>query len=119
MYKVIHSFLYNRGNMWYKQNGEWRKATKKSLNLSSPSTIKAKRAAFERKKLTKAFKMWRYKQYVKVQKGLCFYCKKPIVGAWVTDHVIPLARGGTSSYTNLVVCCWGCNKDKGVKYIKT
>ena len=105
--------------MWFKQDGKWHKVTKKSVNLSSPSVIKAKRAAFERKKLTKAFRMWRYKQYKEVQKGLCHYCKQPIQGAWTTDHIIPISRGGTSTYSNLVVACWDCNKSKGVKYVKT
>jgi 5-methylcytosine-specific restriction endonuclease McrA len=105
--------------MWYKQDGEWKQATKKSVNLSSPSVIKAKREAFERKKLTKAFKMWRYKQYKTVQKGLCFYCHLPIIGAWTTDHIIPLSRGGTSAYKNMVICCLPCNKSKGVRYIST
>ena len=105
--------------MWYKQNGEWKQATKKSLNIKSPSAIKAKREAFERKKQTKAFKKWRINQYLRVQKGLCYYCHKPIVGAWVTDHIVPLSRGGTSSYKNLVVTCWKCNDDKGVKYVRT
>lgn len=101
--------------MWYKQNGVWHKTTKKSLDIVSPSVLKARRQAFERKKLTKAFKMWRYKQYKEVQRGLCYYCKKPIIGAWVTDHVIPLYRGGNSAYKNLVVCCWACNEAKSVK----
>lgn len=104
--------------MYYKQNGKWNKATKKSLNIASPSATKRKREAFERKKKTKAFKKWRYKQYKITQKGLCYYCRKPIKGAWVTDHVLPLSRGGTSSYKNMVICCWGCNDKKGVKYIK-
>lgn len=105
--------------MWIKVDGKWKKATKKSLNYSSPSIIKKKREAFERKKLTKAFRVWRYKQYKEVQKGVCYYCKKPIVGAWVTDHKVPLARGGTSAYSNLCVCCWECNKEKNVKYLKS
>lgn len=101
--------------MIYKQNGVWKKATKKSLGIASPSTTKSKRQAFERKKQTKAFKKWRYNQYKYVQKGLCFYCKDPIIGPWVTDHVIPLSRGGNSNYKNLVITCWNCNKKKGVK----
>lgn len=100
--------------MYYKQEGIWHKTTKKSLNIVTPSALKTKRAAFERKKLTKAFKMWRYKQYKVVQKGQCYYCKLPILGAWITDHKIPLYRGGTSAYSNLCVTCWDCNKDKGV-----
>lgn len=102
--------------MIYKQNGQWRRTTKKAIGFSSPSVIIAKREAFERKKQTKAFKKWRYEQYKIAQKGLCYYCSKPIKGAWTTDHVIPISRGGNSNYKNLVVCCWDCNKKKGVKY---
>lgn len=105
--------------MWYKKNGQWVQVTKKAINFSSPSVIAQKRAAFERKKLTKTFKKWRINQYLNVQKGLCYYCKKPIVGAWTTDHIIPISRGGTSAYKNLVVCCYECNKSKGVKYVST
>lgn len=101
--------------MYYKLNGKWHKVKKKSVNFSSPSVIRKKREAFERKKLTKAFRVWRYKQYMQTQKGLCYYCKKPILGAWNTEHKIPLSRGGTSRYENLVVCCWTCNRRKGVK----
>ncbi len=105
--------------MYYRQNGSFKKATKKSLNISSPSVVKAKREAFERKKKTKAFKIWRFNQYKKTQNGLCYYCKKPIKGAWTTDHVIPIYRGGSSDYTNLVVSCYGCNTSKGVRYVTT
>lgn len=101
--------------MYVKRGGKLVKITKKSIGAVSPSTLKRKRDAFERKKKTKAFKRWRVYQYKVIQKGLCFYCHKPIVGVWVTDHVIPLFRGGTSAYSNLVVCCWRCNKEKGIK----
>ena len=103
--------------MWFKKNGKWHKVTKKSVNFSSPSVIAKKRAAFERKKLTKAFRMWRYKQYKTTQHGLCYYCQLPIPGAWTTDHKIPLARGGNSNYNNLVVCCMPCNIRKNVRIL--
>lgn len=104
--------------MYVKRRGKLVKVTKKSINACSPSTLKKKRDAFERKKKTAAFKKWRRYQYLTVQRGKCFYCNRPIRGAWVTDHVIPLFRGGTSAYTNLVVCCWSCNERKGIKLIK-
>lgn len=103
--------------MYINQNGRLKKVTKKSIGAVTPSALKTKRDAFERKKQTKAFKKWRIKQYRVNQKGKCYYCNKPITGALVTDHVIPLFRGGTSSYNNLVVCCWGCNKRKGIKIL--
>lgn len=103
--------------MLIKQKGKLVKVTKKSIGAVSPSVLKKKREAFERKKKTDAFKRWRRHQYLVVQKGLCFYCHKPISGVWVTDHVIPLFRGGTSAYKNLVVCCWRCNDKKGIKIL--
>lgn len=103
--------------MIVKRGGKLVRVTKKSIGAVSPSTLKQRRAAFERKKKTAAFKRWRAYQYKVTQKGLCYYCKRPIKGVWVTDHVIPLFRGGTSAYKNLVVSCWRCNEKKGVKLI--
>jgi 5-methylcytosine-specific restriction endonuclease McrA len=101
---------------YYKSGGTWKKDTKKNLQIVSPSTLKRKRDAFERKKLTPAFKRWRAKQY-RLQGGKCFYCHHPIDGAWHTDHFIPLGRFyGTSAYKNLRVCCSHCNYYKSVQY---
>ena len=102
--------------MYYKSNGVWKKDTKKNLQVVSPSTLKRKRDAFERKKLTAAFKRWRSYQYRK-QGGRCFYCRHLIDGAWHTDHFIPLGRFyGTNAYKNLRVCCSHCNYYKSVRY---
>ena len=105
--------------MYVKRGGKLVKITKRSIGAVSPSLLKTKRDAFERKKKTAAFKRWRRYQYTITQKGLCFYCKRPIKGVWVTDHVIPLFRGGTSAYKNLVVVDWDCNQKKGIKLLKT
>lgn len=101
--------------MYIKRGGKLVKITKKSIGAVSPSTLKRKRDAFERKKKTAAFKRWRRYQYLVAQKGRCFYCHLPIRGAWVTDHVVPLFRGGTNAYINLVISCWTCNDRKGIK----
>lgn len=103
--------------MFVMRSGHLVKVTKKSIGAVTPSLLKLKREAFERKKLTAAFKRWRRYQYLVKQKGKCFYCHLPIKGAWVTDHVIPLFRGGTSRYSNLVVTCWNCNREKGIKIL--
>lgn len=103
--------------MYVKRGDKWVQVTKRSIGAVSPSLLAKKRAAFERKKLTSAFKRWRKYQYKVKQHGLCYYCRKPIRGVWVTDHVIPLFRGGTSRYSNLVVTCWACNKEKGIKIL--
>lgn len=43
---------------------------------------------------------------------LCVYCSRP---AGTVDHVVPRARGGQSSWENLVACCSPCNVKKGDK----
>lgn len=103
--------------MYVRRGGRLVKVTKKSIGAVPPSVLKRKREAFERKKKTAAFKRWRIYQYKVVQKGLCFYCHRPIRRAWVTDHIIPLFRGGTNAYRNLVISCWVCNDRKGIKLI--
>jgi len=48
------------------------------------------------------------------ERGLCFYClRRFITRGRVLDHVVPQARGGNSSYRNLVSCCVECNSEKG------
>ena len=49
----------------------------------------------------------------KLGQGLCHYCGKKFAPAELTlDHVVPLARGGTSSKGNMVTCCKECNNLK-------
>lgn len=114
MVNLVSSY---NGVMYVKRAGKLVKITKKSIGAVSPSTLKRKRDAFERKKLTAAFKRWRAYQYNVIQKGLCFYCHRPIRGVWVTDHIIPLFRGGTNAYKNLVISCWACNARKGIRIL--
>lgn len=46
---------------------------------------------------------------------LCAYCGKT---ATTVDHVIPMSKGGTEDFTNLVACCKRCNFQKGVRSIQ-
>jgi 5-methylcytosine-specific restriction endonuclease McrA len=44
----------------------------------------------------------------------CRYCGKQLSRRTMTfDHVIPLSRGGMHEVSNLVICCYQCNIDKG------
>ena len=46
-------------------------------------------------------------------KNLCLYCGGRFgVSALSRDHVIPLSRGGTDSWTNVVTSCRRCNNRK-------
>jgi 5-methylcytosine-specific restriction endonuclease McrA len=45
--------------------------------------------------------------------GLCFYCLRQTPSRdHCLDHVLPVAKGGTNSYRNLVSCCFDCNSRK-------
>lgn len=51
-----------------------------------------------------------------LQAGVCHYCGKKVGAAALTlDHVVPVARGGTSAKGNVVPACEGCNRNK--KYL--
>ena len=47
------------------------------------------------------------------QKGLCFYCHRPVLKSELTiDHIIPLSKGGTHTMDNFVGSCAKCNVEK-------
>lgn len=55
---------------------------------------------------------------------MCSYCWKPgdlLLGpdgiGWTVDHVIPHCKGGIENLSNLVKCCWTCNKWKARRII--
>jgi 5-methylcytosine-specific restriction endonuclease McrA len=44
----------------------------------------------------------------------CQYCgNKPSFGQLTMDHVVPVVKGGTKSWENIVTACRGCNLRKG------
>ena len=49
----------------------------------------------------------------KVAKGECHYCGQKTAPADLTmDHIVPLARGGSSTKGNLAASCKDCNNRK-------
>jgi 5-methylcytosine-specific restriction protein A len=49
-------------------------------------------------------------------KGVCYHCGGKFSPDEITmDHLIPIARGGTSDKKNCVPCCKECNSKKGHK----
>lgn len=49
-------------------------------------------------------------------KGICHYCGKTFPPDDLTmDHIIPVARGGTSTKGNVVPACFACNQSKAAQ----
>lgn len=51
----------------------------------------------------------------KSQKGLCWWCGKPVGDNYHIDHRVALTKGGTNWPDNLCVSCPECNRSKGNK----
>jgi 5-methylcytosine-specific restriction endonuclease McrA len=48
-----------------------------------------------------------------LNRGICHYCEKKFDRAQLTmDHIVPIARGGTSTPGNIVPSCRACNQNK-------
>ena len=44
----------------------------------------------------------------------CQYCgKKASISELTYDHVVPRSQGGMTEWTNIVTCCYLCNRRKG------
>lgn len=46
------------------------------------------------------------------QKGLCWWCGKPVKDNYHVDHINPLSRGGSNNPNNLVISCPTCNTSR-------
>lgn len=76
-----------------------------------PSNVDKRRLQAERDKARQLRKSpwW----FAKIRAGVCHYCQSEVGAEHLTmDHVVPLARGGTSSKNNLVPSCRACNASK-------
>lgn len=49
------------------------------------------------------------------QRGLCWWCGKPVGKRFHIDHRIPLSRGGSDAPDNLCISCPSCNLSKNDK----
>ena len=48
-----------------------------------------------------------------LHKGICYYCGQQFLPDQLSmDHIVPLARGGKSTKSNIVPSCLECNRNK-------
>lgn len=54
------------------------------------------------------------KELKRVQNNKCFYCEKSLLqnGKTHIEHLIPISRGGTNHWQNIVISCQSCNNQK-------
>lgn len=73
---------------------------------TDPARLKKER---ERARKLKDTQWWRSQ----LNQGICHYCGDRFEPKQLTmDHVVPLARGGSSTQGNIVPSCRDCNRDK-------
>lgn len=66
----------------------------------------------ERARQLRASPWWK----AQLAKGECYYCHGHFTPAQLTmDHLIPVARGGTSTKGNVVPACFACNQAKAAQ----
>ncbi len=83
-----------------------RKYHELSAAHTDPARIKREREKARELKKTR----WWLDQ---VNRGVCHHCGERFRAAELTmDHLVPLARGGTSAKGNIVCSCRNCNRDK-------
>jgi len=81
-----------------------------SIIIKMPAVVRLLRA-FQRHR--KPVKFSRVNIYAR-DKYRCQYCgKRHRIEDLTYDHVIPRSKGGKTIWTNIVTCCWPCNKKKG------
>lgn len=63
----------------------------------------------EKARILRASHWWKQQ----IQPGICAYCKQQVGAENLTmDHVVPVARGGCSTKSNVVPACKACNNKK-------
>ncbi len=83
-----------------------------TFSMKMPSVVRFLRAVRRRKKVVK---FSRENVYARDQ-GKCQYCFRSMTRSEATyDHVIPRAKGGKTTWTNIVIACVPCNQRKGSK----
>src|SRR5262249_42318996 len=83
-----------------------------TFEIKMPSVIRFLRAVRARKQMPK---FSRENVYAR-DHGRCQYCAKKIARPEATyDHVVPRARGGKTTWANVVICCVPCNQKKGAR----
>lgn len=76
---------------------------------SNPARLRKER---EKARKLKKTQWW----LTQLNQGVCYYCKGKFPASKLTmDHLVPLARGGSSTKGNIVPSCLDCNRHKKLR----
>ena len=79
--------------------------------ILDPAHTDPKRVKKEREKAQKLRKTQWWLELL--NRGVCHYCGRKFAARELTmDHIVPIARGGTSTQGNIVPACRECNRGK-------
>mgnify|MGYP003139154920 FL=1 len=108
--KAMTLFFQNKIEVIREYEDTWINSPTKKFKL--PAVIRLINYIF---KLPWGIKLTRTNIFIR-DKGCCQYCDKKLNKSRFTiDHVIPRAKGGKSTWENLVCSCAKCNAQKGDK----
>ena len=102
----------------YQANPEKKKESTRRWRQANPEAVSATFHRYRTRK-TKAggsFTAAEFKAIVRHYGGKCLCCGRTDVKL-TADHVVPVAKGGTSNIDNLQPLCLSCNSSKGTQII--
>jgi 5-methylcytosine-specific restriction endonuclease McrA len=86
-----------------------------SFSMQIPSVIQCTHSDYFPRKFVNILPFTRKNVYIR-DGGKCQYCGHKVgLSSFSFDHVTPRCRGGSSCWTNVVLCCLRCNSEKGSK----
>lgn len=107
--KAIEKYLKGTGNVieWYDRIIK----TPSRNDLHWPAVIVTKETRFFNRRLRVSKEILFYMGHCR-----CAYCNTELTLKTATkDHIIPVSKGGKSTFTNLCICCEKCNSAKSNK----
>jgi len=102
------------GAVWRKANAENLKKSHRAWRKANPERVRIRDANRRARhnaapgKITLGIVMALFD----LQVGLCFYCDTQLGSLFHIDHYIPLTKGGSNEFNNLVLACVPCNCSK-------
>jgi hypothetical protein len=89
-------------------------ANKKSNAIYCSKTCKSMDHTFKHRSKTRVLGVARRQAIYERDLRSCYMCLSPLEAkGFHLDHLVPVARGGDNSQTNLAVSCADCNKRRG------